>query len=72
MSDATTKRIAAFTRTDESTAEDWEAVLAADTGWEGRFRDHVLGHLRLLASDPGGFAVDRLTHSPQPADRAQG
>ena len=33
--------------------------------------DRVLTHLRLLAEDTGGFAVDRLTHSLQTATRAQ-
>jgi predicted HD phosphohydrolase len=71
MGDVTTKRQASFTRMDESTAADWEAVLAADGGWDERFQDHVLGHLRLLPGDPGGFAVDRLTHSLQTAHRAE-
>src|SRR4030095_11904581 len=31
----------------------------------------VLEHLRLLAGDTGGYAVDRLTHSLQTATRAQ-
>lgn len=56
MSDFVTKRMATFTRMEESTASAWEAVLATDTDWEERFQDHVRGHLRLLASDPGGFA----------------
>jgi predicted HD phosphohydrolase len=56
---------------DQSTARDWAAVLAADAGWDERFQNRVLDHLRLLASDPGGFAVDRLTHSLQTAHRAE-
>jgi predicted HD phosphohydrolase len=30
-----------------------------------------MGHLEILAGDPGGYAVDRLTHSLQTATRAQ-
>ncbi|MGH9054524.1 MAG: HD domain-containing protein [Acidimicrobiales bacterium] len=56
---------------DESTAGDWESVLAADGGWEGRFQERLLRHLGLLASDRGAFAVDRLTHSLQTAHRAE-
>ena len=71
MGDATIKTQATFTSMDKSTAGDWQAVLANDSGWEERFQDRVLGHLCQLASDPGGFAVDRLTHSLQTAHRAE-
>ena len=33
--------------------------------------DRVLTHLKILAGDTGGYAVDRLTHSLQTATRAQ-
>lgn len=71
MRDVDTRGKASFTSMEESTAEDWEIVTAGDAGWEERFQDHVLDHLRLLASDPGQFAVDRLTHSLQTARRAE-
>lgn len=71
MGDVTTKRQATFTRMDQSTAGDWVAIREGDEGWEERFQDRVLDHLRLLQSDPGRFAVDRLTHSLQTAHRAE-
>jgi predicted HD phosphohydrolase len=63
--------IATFTRMDQSTAEDWQTVEAADAGWEARFQSRILGQLRDLQTDRGGFAVDRLTHSLQTAHRAE-
>jgi predicted HD phosphohydrolase len=56
---------------DQCTAEDWAAVFSSDAGWEQRFQTHLVDHLRLLAADRGGFAVDRLTHSLQTAHRAE-
>lgn len=66
-----TRPRATFTRMDESTAEDWAAVTAADPDWAEVFQAHLLDHLRLLRSERGGFAVDRLTHSLQTAHRAE-
>jgi predicted HD phosphohydrolase len=56
---------------DESTAEDWALIMAADPEWRRTFVDNLLAHLRLLATGTGGFAVDRLTHSLQTAHRAE-
>ncbi len=54
----------------EGTAEDW-AVIGREFGAirQGH-ADRVLAHLRLLADDHGGFAVDRLEHSLQTATLA--
>jgi predicted HD phosphohydrolase len=56
---------------DESTAEEWARIEAIDDGLARALPDRLLDQLRLLGSDPGGFAVDRLTHSLQTAHRAE-
>jgi predicted HD phosphohydrolase len=55
---------------DESTAGDWAIILTRDEEAAG-LGDRILDQLRLLDSDSGGFAVDRLTHSLQTARRAE-
>ena len=62
---------ATFTRMDESTAEEWALMEAEDDGLLDALPDRILDLLRLLESDTGGFAVDRLTHSLQTAHRAE-
>lgn len=62
---------ATFTRMDESTAEDWALIMAQHAGLVKALPDRVLDQLRLLDSEAGGFAVDRLTHSLQTAHRAE-
>ncbi|MGH9617324.1 MAG: HD domain-containing protein [Acidobacteriaceae bacterium] len=52
------------------TAEDWQIIRAAITGYAHSLPDRVLGHLQLAAGDYGGFAVDRLTHGLQTATLA--
>jgi predicted HD phosphohydrolase len=61
---------ARFTRMDEGTAEDWAIIAQKSAPFIGALADRVLAHLRLLADDHGGFAVDRLEHSLQTATRA--
>ena len=56
---------------DESTAEEWAAMLAVDDEDLGALPDRLLAQLRLLDNEHGGFAVDRLTHSLQTAHRAE-
>jgi predicted HD phosphohydrolase len=70
MSETTMAR-ATFTRMDQSTAEDWERIRAAEVGWESTFQDRLLAQLRELDSPKCGFPVDRLTHSLQTAHRAE-
>lgn len=62
---------ATFTSMIDSTAADWAAISANFPAFAQQLPDRVLTHLRLLADDHGGFAVDRLTHSLQTATLAQ-
>lgn len=54
----------------EGTAEDWAIIGGAFRGFAGGLPDRILGHLKLLDGDFGGFAIDRLQHSLQTATRA--
>jgi predicted HD phosphohydrolase len=65
----TTPRRASFTSMREGTAEDWGIIRAADR--EMPVADELLEQLEKLGRVPGGFAVDRLTHSLQTATRAE-
>jgi len=56
---------------DESTAEDWDGIMSQHGGLVTALPDQILGQLRLLDAEAGGFAVDRLTHSLQTAHRAE-
>jgi predicted HD phosphohydrolase len=56
---------------DESTAEEWAQMEAQDDVLIASLPDRLLEQLRILDSDAGGFAVDRLTHSLQTAGRAE-
>jgi predicted HD phosphohydrolase len=60
-----------FTAMRDATREDYQLIgrhsLEFFSGLPGR----ILTHLKLLAGDTGGYAVDRLTHSLQTATRAQ-
>jgi len=70
MTDASAAR-ARYTNMAAGTAEDW-AIIASHFGpFAQQLPDRILAHLRLLAGDCGGYAVDRLTHSLQTATRAQ-
>src|ERR1700730_2276845 len=71
MNRAKTQYQATFTRMDQSTAEEWAQIEAHTDGLVDELADRVLDHLRLLGSETGGFAVDRLTHSLQTAHRAE-
>ncbi|MBW8843427.1 MAG: HD domain-containing protein [Burkholderiales bacterium] len=59
-----------FTRMDESTREDWAAIVPEAMKMARSLPDRVLDHLRLLDGDFGGFPVDRLTHCLQTATLA--
>jgi predicted HD phosphohydrolase len=54
----------------ESTREDWSAIGDAMAPFINELPNRVLGHLRLLSGDCGGFAIDRLEHCLQTATRA--
>lgn len=59
-----------FTRMTDATPEDYRVIAAHGLAFMQALPDRVLAHLRLLAGDTGGYAVDRLTHSLQTATRA--
>ncbi len=61
----------AFTRMDESTAEQWAVIGAETSENQPRVADGILGMLRSLAAITDGFAVDQLTHSVQTAALAE-
>jgi predicted HD phosphohydrolase len=54
----------------DATPEDYQVIGAHGLAFMQGLPDRVLAHLRLLAGDTGGYAVDRLTHSLQTATRA--
>ncbi len=54
----------------EGTQDDWNRIAAAEAGFNRDLPNRVIAHLRLLAGDCGGFAVDRLEHSLQSASLA--
>ena len=60
-----------FTRMDESTAEQWAEIGAAHMEDLPKVADHVLGLLRALQDEVGGFGVDQLVHALQTATRAE-
>ena len=53
-----------------STREDWAIINRAVTPFVNELPNRILAHLRLLAGDCGGFAIDRLEHCLQTATRA--
>ena len=59
-----------FTTMERSTADDWATISSHFPAFAGGLADRVLEHLKLLAGDYAGFAVDRLTHCLQTATRA--
>lgn len=61
---------AKFHNMEDSTREDWTAIAEAMQPFVTELPDRVLGHLKLLAGDCGGFAIDRLDHCLQTATRA--
>lgn len=61
---------AGFTAMADARPEEWMPIAIAGLKHQAAQADRVLDHLRLLAGDHGGYAVDRLTHSLQTATRA--
>lgn len=61
---------ASFTRFQESTREDWQAIGQEFMHFSRGLPDRVMTHLRLLEGDYGGFPIDRASHSLQTATRA--
>lgn len=62
---------ASFTKFEDSTADDWAMIVPQLTVTQSMVADRVIGLLRELQSDHGGFPVDRLEHSLQTASRAE-
>jgi predicted HD phosphohydrolase len=60
-----------FTAMRDATREDYEKIGRHSDAFFRGLPDRVLTHLKILAGDTGGYAVDRLTHSLQTATRAQ-
>lgn len=60
-----------FTRMDESTAEQWQAIVVETMEHQPRVADRVLSMLASLEEITDGFAVDQLVHSLQTATRAE-
>jgi predicted HD phosphohydrolase len=60
-----------FTAMRDATSEDYQRILQHSMGFAAGLPERILTHLKLLAGDTGGYAVDRLTHSLQSATRAQ-
>ncbi len=61
---------ATFTRTQDSTWQDWQLIGKEFVPFSKALPDRVIAHLRLLEGDYGGFQIDRCTHSLQTATRA--
>ena len=59
-----------FKTFEESTAEDWAIITPNLNVTQAKVADRVLDLMRSLASDDGGFPVNRLEHSLQTATRA--
>jgi predicted HD phosphohydrolase len=68
-SDQTAQR-AGFHAMTEGTAEDWAIIGGQFRHFAHGLADRVLGHLKLLDGDFGGFPIDRMQHSLQTATRA--
>ena len=64
-------RDTSFTRMQDATQEDYAVIGRRSLEFGSRLPERILEHLKLLAGDTGGYAVDRLTHSLQSATRAQ-
>ena len=62
---------ASFTTFEESTAEDWAMIVPQLPTTQAMVAARVIGLLRDLRFDHGGFPVDRLEHSLQTATRAE-
>ena len=54
----------------DGTAEDWQIIVAHAAPFTKDLPNRLVAHLKLLAGDCGGYAVDRLEHSLQTATRA--
>ncbi len=67
---ATARPDTTFTRMQDASRDDYQVIAEHSIEFFVGLPDRVLTHLKLLAGDTGGYAVDRLTHSLQSATRA--
>lgn len=68
---ASTSARATFTRMQDSTPSDWVGLIVPEAMKMAKsLPDRVLGHLKLLDGDFGGFPIDRYSHSLQTATLA--
>jgi len=61
---------AQFTRMQDSTKADWQAIAGEFMQFSQTLPVRVMAHLKLLDGDFGGFPVDRFTHCLQTGTRA--
>ena len=61
---------ATFTRMEQSTQQDWAAIVPEAMKMAATLPDRVLAHLLLLDGDYGGFPIDRYSHCLQTATLA--
>ncbi|HYN61929.1 MAG TPA: HD domain-containing protein [Rubrivivax sp.] len=61
---------ATFTRMDQSTAQDWQAITSEFMHFSKALPQRILAHLKLLDGDYGGFPIDRYSHCLQTATLA--
>jgi predicted HD phosphohydrolase len=61
---------ATFRSMEDARPDDWAIIGGHFMPFAQGLADRVLGHLRLLDGDYGGFPIDRLQHSLQTATRA--
>ena len=64
-------RQTSFTAMRDATRGDYQVIGRHSANFFAGLPDRILSHLRILATDTGGYAVDRLTHSLQTATRAR-
>ncbi len=60
-----------WTRMEDGTQEDWDLLVEVEERFNADLVERVLGHLKLLDADWGGYRVNRYQHSLQAATRAE-
>jgi predicted HD phosphohydrolase len=70
MADGDAAARAKFHAMTEGTREDWQTISLAGAPFNRALPDRLIGALKELGEDVGGFAVNRLAHSLQTATRA--
>lgn len=62
MGDRSQQERATFKSIKESTKSDWKVIVADYQPFARELADRILSHFRMLGSNSGGFAVDRMQH----------